>query len=126
MTRHSQYIAIALTFSVLLPVIGAALADEEAQRTARQVGVGAQYDTTHVYVAPEEVGKFEASFLATFGGQSTKQVVAKVTPTPSSTTSQLPSNAGWYGLRIWLRDPYSLPIWRRADRLFGLRHRRGD
>ena len=30
-----------------------------------------------------------ASFLATFGGQSTKQVVATVTPTPSSTTSQL-------------------------------------
>ncbi len=33
--------------------------------------------------------KFVASFLATFGGQSTKQVVATVTPTPSSTTSQL-------------------------------------
>jgi predicted enzyme related to lactoylglutathione lyase len=53
------------------------------------VGVGAQYDTTHVYVAPEDVDKFVASFTATFGGQSTKQVVATVTPTPSSTTSQL-------------------------------------
>jgi predicted enzyme related to lactoylglutathione lyase len=52
-------------------------------------GVGAQYDTTHVYVAPEDVDKFVACFLATFGGQSTKQVVATVTPTPSSTTSQL-------------------------------------
>ena len=30
-----------------------------------------------------------ASFLATFGGQSTKQVVTSVTPTPGSTTSQL-------------------------------------
>ena len=53
------------------------------------LGVGAQYDTTHVYVAPEDVDKFVASFTATFGGQSTKQVVATVTPTPSSTTSQL-------------------------------------
>jgi predicted enzyme related to lactoylglutathione lyase len=53
------------------------------------VGVAAQYDTTHVYVAPEDVDKFVASFLSTFGGQSTKQVVATVTPTPSSTTSQL-------------------------------------
>jgi hypothetical protein len=53
------------------------------------VGVAAQYDTTHVYVAPEDVDKFAASFLSTFGGQSTKQVVATVTPTPSSTTSQL-------------------------------------
>src|SRR6202051_1387836 len=53
------------------------------------VAVGPQYDTTHVYVAPADVGGFVASFLATFGGQSTKQVVATVTPTPSSTTSQL-------------------------------------
>jgi predicted enzyme related to lactoylglutathione lyase len=40
-------------------------------------------------VAPDDADKFIASFLATFGGQSTKQVVATVTPTPSSTTSQL-------------------------------------
>ena len=53
------------------------------------IAVAPQYDTTHVYVAPEDVDKFVASFLATFGGQSTKQVVATVTPTPSSTTSQL-------------------------------------
>jgi hypothetical protein len=53
------------------------------------VAVGPQYDTTHVYVAPAEVDRFVASFLATFGGQSTKQVVVTVTPTPSSTTSQL-------------------------------------
>ncbi|NPU12477.1 glyoxalase [Bradyrhizobium sp. 83002] len=60
-----------------------------AKGTAPLVGVGAQYDTTHVYVAPDDVDKFVTSFLATFGGQSTKQVVATVTPTPSSTTSQL-------------------------------------
>jgi len=53
------------------------------------IGVGSQYDTTHVYVAPDDVDKFVASFTATFGGQSTKQVVATVTPTPSSTTAQL-------------------------------------
>jgi hypothetical protein len=53
------------------------------------VAVAPQYDTTHVYVAPADVDAFVASFLATFGGQSTKQVVATVTPTPSSTTSQL-------------------------------------
>ncbi|MGY4307368.1 putative enzyme related to lactoylglutathione lyase [Bradyrhizobium sp. USDA 4369] len=60
-----------------------------AKDAAPLIGVGAQYDTTHVYVAPDDVDKFVASFLATFGGQSTKQVVATVTPTPSSTTSQL-------------------------------------
>jgi hypothetical protein len=65
------------------------IARERAPATASQIGVGAQYDTTHVYVAPEDVDRFAASFLATFGGQSTKQVVATVTPTLSSTTSQL-------------------------------------
>jgi hypothetical protein len=60
-----------------------------ARDAAPLVGVGSQYDTTHVYVAPDDVDKFAASFTATFGGQSTKQVVVTVTPTPSSTTSQL-------------------------------------
>ncbi len=54
-----------------------------------KVAVGPQYDTTHVYVAPGDVDRFVQSFVATFGGQSTKQVIATVTPTPSSTTSQL-------------------------------------
>jgi predicted enzyme related to lactoylglutathione lyase len=56
---------------------------------ASEVAVGSQYDTTHVYVDPTEVDRFVQSFLATFGGQSTKQVVVNVTPTPSSTSSQL-------------------------------------
>src|ERR1700728_4062729 len=53
------------------------------------VAIGPQYDTTHVYVAPADVDAFVASFLGTFGGTSTKQVVVTVTPTPSLTSSQL-------------------------------------
>ncbi|WP_377831234.1 glyoxalase (plasmid) [Bradyrhizobium lupini] len=83
--RH--LIEILLAWSLLFPSV--AIARDQRAHAAPQVGVGAQYDTTHVYVAPEEVDKFVASFLSTFGGQSTKQVVATVTPTPSSTTSQL-------------------------------------
>src|SRR5271155_2269551 len=52
-------------------------------------GVAPQYDTTHVYVLPEDFDRFVASFLATFGGTATKQGVFTVTPTPSSTMSQL-------------------------------------
>ncbi|MBW9055383.1 glyoxalase [Rhizobium mesosinicum] len=65
------------------------LAGSPALAASPQFGVGAQYDTTHVYVAPDDVDAFVKSFLATFGGTSTKQVTATVTPTPSSTTSQL-------------------------------------
>ena len=51
--------------------------------------VGAQYDSTHVYVAPDKIDDFVRSFAATFDGHSTKQAIATVTPTPSSTSSQL-------------------------------------
>jgi predicted enzyme related to lactoylglutathione lyase len=62
-----------------------------AQTTAAlpDVAVGPQYDTTHVYVAPEQFAGFVSSLLATFGGTATKQGVFTVTPTPSSTMSQL-------------------------------------
>jgi predicted enzyme related to lactoylglutathione lyase len=52
-------------------------------------GVAPQYDTTHVYVSPEDFDRFVASLVATFGGTTTKQGVFTVTPTPSSTMSQL-------------------------------------
>jgi predicted enzyme related to lactoylglutathione lyase len=57
--------------------------------TTPNVAVGPQYDTTHVYVAPQDFDRFVASLIATFGGTTTKQGVFTVTPTPSSTMSQL-------------------------------------
>jgi predicted enzyme related to lactoylglutathione lyase len=85
MTIHRHLAVLLLAASLVLPHAARA-----GEANANMVyGVGAQYDTTHVYVAPDDVDKFVASFLATFGGKSTKQVVATVTPTPSSTTSQL-------------------------------------
>jgi predicted enzyme related to lactoylglutathione lyase len=62
---------------------------QTAQGSALDIAVGPQYDTTHVYVAPENFDRFVASLLATFGGTTTKQGVFDVTPTPSSTMSQL-------------------------------------
>jgi predicted enzyme related to lactoylglutathione lyase len=89
MLRNRYLTEILLILSLLLTTAPAAIARDQSESASSLVGVGAQYDTTHVYVAPEDVDKFVASFLTTFGGQSTKQVVATVTPTPSSTTSQL-------------------------------------
>ena len=59
------------------------------QKATPNIAVGPQYDTTHVYVAPEDFDRFVASFLATFGGATSKQVTTTVTPSPSSTLSQL-------------------------------------
>jgi predicted enzyme related to lactoylglutathione lyase len=77
--------ATKLTASIttLLFVLQAALA------TTAAVTVGPQYDTTHVYVDPDNFDRFVSSLLATFGGTTTKQGVFTVTPTPSSTMSQL-------------------------------------
>src|SRR6202162_5871210 len=83
---HPMLKVLLLSF---LMVASNAMARDAAPAPASQIGVGPQYDTTHVYVAPDDVDGFAKSFLATFGGQSTKQVVATVTPTSSSTTSQL-------------------------------------
>ena len=51
--------------------------------------VGPQYDSTHVYVAPEDFDRFVRSVLATLGGTASKRVITTVTPTASRTISQL-------------------------------------
>lgn len=38
-----------------------------------EIAVGAQYDSTHVYVAPAQMDEFVKSFIATFGGLASKK-----------------------------------------------------
>jgi hypothetical protein len=70
-------------------LVTSALAQNAQTAGTANLAVGPQYDTTHVYVAPEDFDRFVASLLATFGGATTKRGVATVTPTPSSTITQL-------------------------------------
>src|ERR1700679_1088310 len=63
-------------------------ADARPAAKAQQVAVGAQYGTTHVYVAAEDMDRLATSVLATFGGKSSEKSVATITPTPSSTNWQ--------------------------------------
>jgi hypothetical protein len=53
------------------------------------LAVAPQYDTAHVYIAPQDFDGFVSSVVATFGGTTSKKVVTHVTPTPSTTISQL-------------------------------------
>jgi predicted enzyme related to lactoylglutathione lyase len=75
-------LALAASWGLLVTGLG-------ASAQAAGVAVGPQYDTTHVYVPAENFDQFVASVTATFGGKISGQVVATVTPTPSSTISQL-------------------------------------
>ena len=93
---HFNGINIATRFALVLtlgfavgPPHGSAFAQSTQPSGTVSVAVGPQYDTTHVYVVPEDFGRFVASLVATFGGTTSKQGVFTVTPTQSTTMSQL-------------------------------------
>ncbi len=80
----------ALIFATMLLASAATAGAQTSPASSSPAGaVGPQYDTTHVYVAAEDFDRFVTSFVATFGGSTSKQGVFTVTPTPSSTMSQL-------------------------------------
>jgi predicted enzyme related to lactoylglutathione lyase len=94
--RITKYLAVTTAAALLIvgskrlsPLPGTTPQVVHASTSTPSPGVAPQYDTTHVYVSPEDFDRFVASFLATFGGTATKQGVFTVTPTPSSTMSQL-------------------------------------
>jgi hypothetical protein len=72
-----------LAFVLLLPAPSIGRSQD-----TKEVGVGAQYDSTHVYVSPKDLDAFVASIVATFGGKASKRVVTNVLPVPASTLSQ--------------------------------------
>ena len=79
-------ISIALaTFAI---AAGMALTVTDAPAASLSLAVGPQYDTTHVYVAPEEFDRFVESLIATFGGTKSQAAVIKITPTPTETMWQ--------------------------------------
>lgn len=66
----------------------AATAGAESSNSPSNWAVGPQYDSTHVYVAPEDLDRFVTSFVGTFGGTPSKKALTTVTPTPSKTMFQ--------------------------------------
>jgi predicted enzyme related to lactoylglutathione lyase len=94
--RTTRYLVVTTVVALLIvgsarlsPLPGTTLPVVHASTSTPNPGVAPQYDTAHVYVAPEDFDRLVASLLATFGGTATKQGVFTVTPTPSSTMSQL-------------------------------------
>jgi hypothetical protein len=84
MNRHTLLIATAL---VMLSPTGSFA--QQAPKPAADHAIGPEYDSTHVYVAPEDFDRFVTSVTATFGGTASKKGVFQVTPTTSQTNSQL-------------------------------------
>src|SRR5712692_9915869 len=83
-------VALVLTLGLAVGSLHISAFAQSAQTAETvSVAVGPQYDTTHVYVAPEDFDRFVASLLATFGGKTLQDGVLTVTPTPSSARIQL-------------------------------------
>jgi predicted enzyme related to lactoylglutathione lyase len=89
-SKFGSCVVLVLTLGLAIGSLHVSALAQSAQTVETpSVAVGPQYDTTHVYVAPEDFDRFVASLIATFGGTTTRQGVFTVTPTQSSTMSQL-------------------------------------
>jgi hypothetical protein len=84
-----KFSVAALTILLIVGTVRVSVCQQTEPTATPNVAVGPQYDTTHVYVAQDDLDRFVASVLATFGGTATKPVVTTVTPTSSSTISQV-------------------------------------
>ena len=81
------WVAAAFAFISLYLAVPS-IRSQSAPTANTNIAVGAQYDSTHVYVAPADLDAFVKSFIATFGGQASKLQVMNVLPVPSSTEFQ--------------------------------------
>jgi predicted enzyme related to lactoylglutathione lyase len=82
-TSFTIQVAIGAVLGVLV-----SMPDIRAEEPLPQVSVGPQYESTHVYVAPQDFDRFVSSFIATFGGSKSGKAVLQITPTPSRTLWQ--------------------------------------
>jgi hypothetical protein len=80
--------ALALATFLLETAGGTSMAQDKSADATDSVAVGAQYDTVHVYVAPEDLDRFSNSVIATFGGTKSQPADLTITPTPSTTKWQ--------------------------------------
>jgi predicted enzyme related to lactoylglutathione lyase len=67
---------------------GIVLTVTDAPAASPSLAVGPQYETTHVYVAPEELDRFSNALVATFGGTKSPAAMISITPAPSETMWQ--------------------------------------
>ena len=77
-----------LLLSSLVMTASNAIARDPAHSPTPQVAVGAQYDTTHVYVQAADFDRFVNSFTSTLGGKASPRIPSTLTPTPSKADFQ--------------------------------------
>lgn len=90
--RHFVSIRRIAVAALLLAVAGCAEVQQHAPAAVQatpDVSVGAQYDTTHVYV--DDASHYDAlvnAWTATFGGHTSPRITANIMPVPANTQFQ--------------------------------------
>jgi hypothetical protein len=111
-----------ISFAILLVAggVSTALCQQSAETTAHamsstpDVAVEPQYDTTHVYIAPEDFDRFVSSVLATFGGTTSKKVHTCYAHSQQHLLT-VDLNACRYDFRVRLHDTRSISVWHRTN-----------
>ena len=88
MITSTPYPSMRLVTALLLIPLATSALSREADKSA-SVGVGPQYDTTHVYLdSADHYDAFVSSFTTTFGGKPSPRITANIMPVDSSTQAQ--------------------------------------
>ena len=88
-SRSNRFALKLLLFIVLSRFFFAFAASPESKLDGtKDIAVGPQYDSTHVYVSAEDINAFVTSFIATFGGHASTRIVTNVLSVPSSAQTQ--------------------------------------
>ncbi len=86
--EHRIYTVIKVSAFVAALSLSGELLAKDKDIPLPVVSVGAQYDTTHVYIAPGDFDTFVNSFTATFGGKPSPRGTTNVLPVPSNSQLQ--------------------------------------
>jgi hypothetical protein len=79
---------IRLALAILAVAASTGFTVTDVPAASPSIAVGPQYDTTHVYVAPEDFDRLTDALVATFGGTKSQASLTSITPTPSETMWQ--------------------------------------
>jgi len=116
--KRSIFLAAAILFTASSASWAQPARSKDGAAITADYSVGPQYDSTHVYVAPEDFDRFIASFVATFGGTASKRGEFQVTPTASMTLSQVAMTPAGMVSVFGFRTPVPYPFgWERTGYL---------
>jgi hypothetical protein len=89
-------------YAILAVAAGIVFTITDAAAASPSLAVGPQYDTTHVYVVPEEFDRFSDAVVATFGGTKSSSGYDQHHPDPERDNVAGCVYAGWHllGVRV--------------------------